>query len=250
MAWKKFPAVGFARQDATDAAGDMMVKAICWEYSVSSLQAISVPPASGQPPQGLIVVMHGWGANAQDVLALANFISLPDFQLVFPNAPFPHPQVPGGRMWYDFPGSFNFQMTPGFADRSDLAASRQALTGFLQSLPEQTGVPLSRTILGGFSQGGAMTLDVGLNFPLAGLMVLSGYLHAPLLAQAADLPSVLMVHGRQDMVVPLAAARQAQAALQVLKVDLRYQEYDMGHEIAPIVLQQMQIFIKDVLAQD
>lgn len=242
--------MGFARQAATKAVDDMMVKAICWEYAVSSLQAISVPPVSGQPPQGLIVVMHGWGANAQDVLALANFISLPDFQLVFPNAPFPHLQVPGGRMWYDFPGNFNFQTTPGFSDRPDLTTSRQSLTELLQSLPEQTGVPLSKTILGGFSQGGAMTLDVGLNLPLAGLMVLSGYLHAPLQPQAADLPPVLMVHGRQDLVVPIAAARQAQATLQALKVDVHYQEYDMGHEISPIVLQQMQIFIKDVLAKD
>lgn len=214
-----------------------------------SLHAITVPSTSNESPEGLVVILHGWGANAQDVLALATYINLPTIQLVFPDAPFPHPQVPVGRMWYNFPGDFNFQSTPGFRDRPDLSTSRQQLTDFLKSLPDETGIPLSRTILGGFSQGGAMTLDVGLDFPLAGLMVLSGYLHAPLQPHADQFPPVLMIHGGQDVVVPLVAAHQAREGLKSLNVRLNYQEYDMGHEISPIVLEQMQIFIKETLLQ-
>ncbi|MCL6434687.1 MAG: alpha/beta hydrolase [Leptolyngbyaceae cyanobacterium HOT.MB2.61] len=213
------------------------------------LQTIVVPPASGRVAEGLIVILHGWGANAQDVLGLASFINLPNFQMVFPDAPFVHPHAPGGRMWYDFTPEFNFQSTPGFYNRPDLTTSRQSLTHLLNSLPEQTGIPLSHTVLGGFSQGGAMTLDVGLNFPLAGLMVLSGYLHAPLQPKATSFPPVLMVHGRQDIVVPLAAARQARESLNALGVDLRYQEFDMGHEIQPLVLEQMRNFIKEVFSR-
>lgn len=193
------------------------------------------------------MILHGWGANAQDVLSLANFLDLPDYQMIFPNAPFPHPQVPGGRMWYNFPADFRFQTTAAFRDRPDLSASRQALLSFLTTLPAETGVPLERTILGGFSQGGAMTLDVGLDLPLAGLMVLSGYLHAPPQPQTERFPPVLMVHGRQDMVVPLESAQEARDSLRQLQVNLDYQEFDMGHEIQPIVLTQLQSFAKTIL---
>jgi phospholipase/carboxylesterase len=213
-----------------------------------TLQVITVPPATGETPKGLIVILHGWGASAQDVFSLAPFIGLPAYQLVFPDAPFAHPHAAGGRMWYDFPSEFNFQSTPEFDSRADLSSSRQLLTDLLKSLPETTGVPLSRTILGGFSQGGAMTLDVGLGLPLAGLMVLSGYLHAPIAhQQAAAFPPTLMVHGRQDLVVPLAAAQRSLSSLQALGVAVRYQEFDMGHEIQPLVLEQVRSFVEELL---
>ncbi|HEY9883629.1 MAG TPA: alpha/beta hydrolase [Thermosynechococcaceae cyanobacterium] len=212
-----------------------------------ALQAITIPPASGQPPRGTVVILHGWGASAKDVWSLASLVHLPDFQLVFPDAPFSHPYSSGGKMWYDFPGSFNFQGTPEFRDRKDLSTSRQLLTDFLKALPTTTGVPLSRTVLGGFSQGGAMTLDVGLGLPLAGLMVLSGYLHAPIVLSQTALPPVLMIHGKQDSVVPLAAAQRALASLRSLGADVRYQEFDMGHEIQPLVLKLIQSFVEELL---
>jgi len=215
-----------------------------------TLQAITLPPANGQPPQGLIVILHGWGASAQDVLSLASFINLPNYQMVFPDAPFPHPYAAGGRMWYDFPSNFNFQNTLGFRDRPDLSTSRQLLTELLKSLTATTGIPLSRTILGGFSQGGAMTLDVGLGLPLKGLMVLSGYLHAAIEQQAVAFPPTLMVHGRQDTVVPLAAAQRALYSLQCLGIDVRYQEFDMGHEIQPVVLALIQSFVEELSRND
>lgn len=212
-----------------------------------TLQVITVPPTTGESPQGLIVILHGWGASARDVFSLAPFIHLPAYQLVLPDAPFAYPYAAAGRMWYDFPSHFNFQGTSEFSARDDLSTSRQALVDLLKSLPATTGVPLSRTVLGGFSQGGAMTLDVGLGLPLAGLMVLSGYLHAPIAHQQATFPPVLMVHGRQDQVVPLSAAQQALSNLQALNIAVRYQEFDMGHEIQPIVLEQVQSFVKELL---
>lgn len=212
-----------------------------------ALQTITVPSQSDRPPKGLIVVLHGWGASAQDVSALSNFSNLPDFQFVFPDAPFPHPYSTSGRAWYDFPQNFNFQSTPQFRDRPDLSTSRKLITDLIKSQAEQTEIPLSQIFLGGFSQGGAMTLDVGIDLPLAGLMVLSGYLHAPLQPQRSPLPPALVIHGRQDTVVPLAAAQQVRDRLQALGVNLTYQEYDMGHEIQPIVLNQMQMFVNSVV---
>ena len=198
-----------------------------------SLDFISIPPANRQPPTHLLVALHGWGANAQDLAPLASMFDLADYQFLFPDAPFPHPQVPWGRAWY--------ALETG--DYRGLAESRQILLDWLLSLECTTGVPLSRTFLSGFSQGGAMALDVGLNLPLAGLCSLSGYLHFKPQATSAALPPVLIVHGRQDQIVPVKAAQQARDELTALGVPVEYQELNMGHEIQPEVLALMHRFI-------
>ena len=132
-----------------------------------SLQFLSIPPGNGQAPSHLMVCLHGWGANMQDLVPLASVLNLPNYQFLFPDAPFPHPHVPEGKMWYDLENWNSQQLTE----------ARQLLIDWLKSLENSTKVPLSQTILMGFSQGGAMTLDVGLTLPLARLVSLSGFLH-------------------------------------------------------------------------
>lgn len=207
-----------------------------------TLNAIAIP-AKTQPAQGLLVLLHGWGANAQDVAAIASYISLPNYHFLFPDAPFSFPYSPQGRMWYDFPEKYSFCSRDDFQSKVDLLESRQRLTDWLLSLESETTIPLSRTILAGFSQGGAMTLDVGLQLPLAALMVLSGYLHSPLPVAAAPASPILMVHGTMDAVVPVTAAQQARDSLMAIGATLDYQEFAMGHEIQPMILQIMQSFI-------
>lgn len=88
-----------------------------------------------------------------------------------------------------------------------------------------------------------MTLDVGLILPLAGLCCLSGYLHTEPQANDSFLPPILIAHGRQDSVVPIGAAQQAKVKLTALGAKVAYQEFDIGHEISPDVLELMQKFI-------
>ncbi|MBD2742374.1 dienelactone hydrolase family protein [Coleofasciculus sp. FACHB-1120] len=202
-----------------------------------SLSVITVPSATNQQPSGLIIVLHGFGGNAQQLASLAPFLNLPEYQFLVPDAPFTNPYVAGGRMWYEFG-------KPGGLESPDLVKSQQMLTEWLKSLEGSTGVPLSRTILCGFSQGGAMTLDVGLNLPLAGLVVLSGYLHPLSPKPDATYPPVLIVHGRQDSVVPLSAAQKARDALTALGVSVQYQEFDMEHEVQPAALEVVRKFVK------
>ena len=209
-----------------------------------SLQAITISSQSGQPPKGLVVILHGWGANAQDVAFLCSLLKLPNVQIMLPDAPFPHPYSVSGKMWYSFPNTMTFQSD--ISQQPDLKTSRQRLTEWLRSLEATTGIPLSRTILGGFSQGGAMTLDVGTQLPLAGLMVLSGYLHGAILPQSSY-PPILMVHGRQDTVVPLSAAHIARQQLDAIHAIVDYKEFDMGHEVSPLVLNEVQQFIEKIL---
>ncbi|RAM52882.1 MAG: alpha/beta hydrolase [Hapalosiphonaceae cyanobacterium JJU2] len=201
-----------------------------------SLEFIQVPQRTGKSPKGLIVALHGWGANAEDLTSLAPYLNLPDYQLLFPNAPFPHPHSPIGRAWYDLSAENMYE---------GLTQSRQLLTDWLLSLESSTGVPLSQTILSGFSQGGAMTLDVGLKLPFAGLIVMSGYLHpgAAETSLATSLPQVLIMHGRYDQVVPLPAALNAKQTLESQGIRVQYYEFDTGHEIQLPMLELVRNFV-------
>ncbi len=198
------------------------------------LSVKSILPTSNQPPKGVIVALHGWGANAADLAGLVPFLGLGDYQFLLPDAPFPHPYAADGKMWYDLESD----------QYTGIAESRQLLHDWLRSLEGETGVPLDRTFLSGFSQGGAMTLDVGLQLPLAGLLSLSGYLHPVTQPLADPAPPVLVVHGRQDTVVPLRAAHHAQQDLTQRGVSVQYEEFDMGHEIQMVVLERIKVFIE------
>ncbi|MGP0128258.1 MAG: alpha/beta hydrolase [cyanobacterium endosymbiont of Rhopalodia musculus] len=199
-----------------------------------SLNAISIVPTAGKVPQSLLIMLHGWGANAKDLAPLASMLSLGDCQLIFPNAPFPHPEVPGGRAWYVLET----------LDCQGLSESQNLLQNWLFSLENQTGVPLSRTVLAGFSQGGAMSLDVGLQLPLAGICSLSGYLHFQPQTTPFPCSPILIVHGIQDMVVPIQAARKAKDALTDIGAMVEYHEFNGGHEISSITLAILQQFIQ------
>lgn len=201
-----------------------------------SLEFISVGPTNGQAPVGLIACLHGFSGNSQQLAPFAPMFNLPEYQFLFPDAPYSNSY--GGRMWYNL----------RHGDDRGLAASRQQLIDWLTSLEARTGVPLSRTILAGFSQGGAMTLDVGLTLPLAGLVCLSGYLQTkPELRVGQSFPPVLIAHGRQDGMVPLSAAQNARDSLKALGVTVKYQEFDMGHIVIPAVLTLMRSFIIDMM---
>ena len=200
-----------------------------------TIEAISVMPNSTQPNY-LLVVLHGWGANYQDFVPFAKVLNLPGFGYFFPNAPFDHFQVPGGKAWYALENK----------EFTGMAASRRLLLDWLNSLESSTGIPLNQTVLAGFSQGGAMTLDVGLTLPLAALASFSGYLHyEPQVRENATYPPTLIVHGRQDPVVPLQAAVNAKDKLTKIGVDVQYHEFDMAHEVRDPAIALFKQFVID-----
>lgn len=208
--------------------------------SKKTLETISLIPKTGKQCEYLLLMLHGWGANYEDLAPLAQMLNLPGFGYLFPNAPFDHYQAPGGRAWYDLENAPDFKY---------LADSQELLLDWLTSLPSHTGVPLERMIMAGFSQGGAMTLDVGLGLPLAGLCSLSGYLHYE--PEALEVtPPILIIHGTQDPVVPITLARQAQEKLTKIGAKVKYQEFDMGHEIPLPALESLQAYIKNLIALD
>ncbi|MEL6929157.1 MAG: prolyl oligopeptidase family serine peptidase, partial [Cyanobacteria bacterium J06600_6] len=130
-----------------------------------------------------------------------------------------------------------------------LAESRELLINWLNSLEEATGVPLERTIMAGFSQGGAMTLDVGLTLPLAALCSFSGYLHyEPQTQSERSYPPTLIIHGTEDPVVPLQAAEKARSELTQIGVGVEYQTFNMAHEVKDEAIALFKEFItKEVI---
>ncbi|MDJ0660477.1 MAG: alpha/beta hydrolase [Crocosphaera sp.] len=198
-----------------------------------SLETISIKPKNSDPKY-LLIMLHGWGANAEDLAPLSSVLTLRDYQFLFPNAPFSHPEVPGGLAWYALEtGKYE-----------GIEESRQLLKNWLLSLEENTGIPLSRTILSGFSQGGAMSLDVGINLPLAGICSLSGYLQFQPQKLASPMPPILIIHGKNDLVVPVEMAQQARDELTKIEATVEYHEFAMGHEIPADVLPVFEQFIK------
>lgn len=215
-----------------------MKNAISFQFKAGalvSLNAIAITPNTASAPNvdRLLVLLHGWGANAQNVAGLIeaiNMIAIP-FQGLLPDAPFDHPMAPGGKQWYGFPENYDFRSPYNFEQQADLIESRKQLKTWMESLPQQTGIPLEKTIMGGFSQGGAMTLDVGTQLPLSAMLILSGYSHAPIAPCVTPRP-ILVIHGRQDPVVPLAKALNTKAQLEQQGLPVTYREFDMGHEVS------------------
>ena len=172
-----------------------------------------------------LVLLHGWGANCRDLVPIAEALGRSDCHYWFPNAPLPHPQVPGGQSWFDLEGL------------EGVEESAELLQNWLLTLEERSGIPLERTVLAGFSQGGAMTLKVGLGIQpgIAGLVCLSGFWAGePLLNGArSSFPPVLMVHGSRDPVVPLSYAHLTKRQLESMDINLSFYELDSMHEIPP-----------------
>jgi phospholipase/carboxylesterase len=209
------------------------------QTDINSQLDIIFVPARTDTPLGTIVLLHGWGANNEDLGDLVPYFNLPEYQFLFPNGIFDHEFSDTGKMWYSFTGAGQFTDR----SRTQLATSQTVLTDWIKSLPESTGIPLDRTWIAGFSQGGAMTLEIGLDLPVAGLIVMSGYLHPDRPKPPQDQPPVLIVHGTQDDVVPIAAARNSQQQLTDWGIDVKYQEFNMGHSIVPEVLDVVRNFV-------
>ncbi len=184
-----------------------------------------------------LVLLHGWGADADDLLDLGELLVGPQVSIVALRAPLPHP-AGMGRQWYDLQQSGWPQLPP----------ARVALHARLQALAET--VPLQQTVLLGFSQGAAMALDVasgggatGDPLPLAGVIACSGYPHPDWQPGPLSLP-VLLSHGHQDPVVPHGASVELQRLLQAAGASVELLSFDGGHSIDPDLFAAMRLFLQ------
>jgi len=178
-----------------------------------SLTGPIVLPKSGGPPTSLVVLLHGYGSNGEDLIGLTPFWrdALPDTLFVAPNAPQICPGAPDGYQWWALTS-----LSPE-ARAAGVRQSAPILNSFIDDLLARYGLAEDRLVLIGFSQGTMMALHVGPRRAgaIAGIIGYSGMLADPdaLARELCNRPPVLLVHGDADDVLPVSSLARAQSAL-------------------------------------
>ncbi|OZI27471.1 carboxylesterase [Bordetella genomosp. 7] len=207
-------------------------------------------------PTHAVIWLHGLGADGNDFAPIVPELGLgsaPAVRFVFPHAPVQPVTINGGmamRSWYDI-------LVTDLVRQEDAAGIRrsEAAVRALIARENARGIPTSRIVLAGFSQGCAMTLHTGLRLEekLAGMIGLSGYLPLLDLAAAerhaanADTP-IFLAHGTFDPVVALPRAQATLAHLQAQGHDVRWHTYPMPHSVCAPEIADIAAFLREVLA--
>ncbi len=211
---------------------------------------------TGDAPKSAIIILHGLGAGATDFVPVTrqwDLHAIGNVRYVFPDAPVRPVTINGGMSmpaWYDILGV-------DLVRREDEKSLRESAASLQELIAREIakGIPASRIVLGGFSQGCAMTLLAGLRAPqrLAGLLGMSGYL--PLAATTAaersdanrDVP-IFLAHGRMDPVVPYARGTETRDALTALGNPVEWHDYPMQHSVSQEEIDDIEAWLLKVLA--
>jgi phospholipase/carboxylesterase len=213
-----------------------------------ALSGPSRPPASGGRPSRLVILLHGLGADGNDLIGLAPHWAplLPTAEFLSPNAPFPCDMAPYGYQW------FSAQDRSPAAVLAGVRAAAPFLQAFIDDALAERGLDDADLALVGFSQGTMMSLFVGLRRakPVAGIVGFSGRLLSPeiLAEELRSRPRMLLVHGTDDPLVPYESLAIAEAALEGAGVPVETLTCDgIGHSIDENGLRRGGLFLKDVL---
>jgi phospholipase/carboxylesterase len=203
------------------------------------------PAAAGADEPWLLVLLHGVGSNEQDLFGLAPQVP-PQFHVLSLRGPLA--LGPGSYAW------FTFGVAPDGSraiNAAQEAASRPLVAQAVQAAAQQLGVPPERVVVGGFSQGGIMSLSLLLTQP--------ALLHAAMVLHSRLLPEVLPLlappeqlrgrelwvsHGTEDTMIPLANAHQIRGTVTPLPIALTYKEYPGGHELRPAELRDAMAWLQ------
>lgn len=213
-----------------------------------ALSGPSHSPASGGKPGRLVILLHGLGADGNDLIGLAPYWArlLPTAEFLSPNAPFPCDMAPYGYQWYS-----SQDRSPG-ASLAGVRAAAPILDAFIDDALAKRGLKESDLALVGFSQGTVMSLYVGFRRekPVAGIVGFSGRLLAPelLTGELRSRPSTLLVHGTEDPLVPYSALAEAETALKAAGVSVEtVTAIGVGHSIDEEGLRRGGLFLAEAL---
>jgi phospholipase/carboxylesterase len=208
--------------------------------ALRSLSGPRLPPLRG-PATQLVVLVHGYGADGNDLIALAGHWQslLPTTAFVAPNAPDRVPGAPSGFQWFGLT-----RMDPHELSRG-VAAAGPVLDAFLDQELDRQGLTHDRLALVGFSQGTMLSLHVGLNRPAkpAAIIGFSGLLAAP--PPSGTVPPILLAHGNADQVIPVQAMFAAAVELGAAGAAVQWHMADgVGHGIDPTGLEMAGRFLE------
>jgi|SRR5271165_1651388 len=205
-----------------------------------------LPPASGGDAKQLVIFLHGYGADGNDLIGLGR-----EWARLLPNAAFVSPHAPeslpggffGGRQW------FGLTMRSEQEWEEGVRRAQPALEAFVIAEAARLKLPMNAVALVGFSQGTMMALQVGLRLeePLAAIVGFSGHLAGAsrLAAEIKSKPPVLLIHGSDDEVIPVQSIHHARAALASAGVPVQWQiRPGLGHGIDPEGLLAAGLFLR------
>ena len=182
-------------------------------------------PALEKGSRRLLVMLHGLGDSIEGYRWVPEALNLPWLNYLLVNAP---DEYYGGYSWYDFAGD----IVPG------VVRSRKLLFELLDT-QRAKGFPTEQTVLGGFSQGCLMSIEAGLRYPhlFAGIVGISGYVCEPEklveeLSPVAPQQRLLVTHGLQDPMIPIAVVREQIKILKAAGLHIEWHEFAKAHTIA------------------
>lgn len=196
-------------------------------------------PADASDGVPVMILLHGRGADRKDLFGLRTHLPA-DWAVVAPDAPFPGaPWGYGpGRAWYRYMGRNR-------PDADSFSQSLSAIDGLLDALPEIVGHEPGDVVLGGFSQGGTVSLAHALSRPgrVQHIVNFSGFLadHPEVEATPATVAStrIFWGHGTSDPAIAFALAVEGRGLLNAAGADIDARDYDIGHWIDPQELADM-----------
>lgn len=222
----------------------------------AKLEGPFAPAISAKSDQMILILLHGWGADGSDLIDLAAPIQaeLPNLGLFTPHAPYPCSANPMGRQWFELTERFFEKPASVLAEIEDVS---QLIDEMIEAVMTELSIGRDQIMLGGFSQGGMMTLYLASqnaadkDMKLAGYASIAGALIAPdrLVPAGETAAPIWLAHGQMDQVVPFAAMEKAQT-------ELAEQRYDvsvcvrpmMAHSIDMPTVESLIAFIKKVSA--
>lgn len=207
---------------------------------------------TGADPKGTVIWMHGLGADCWDFVSVVKELGLPadlPLRFIFPQAPARAITINNGQV---MPGWYDISMAE-LHRKPDEAGVRQSQASIDQLVAREIGrgIAAEKIILAGFSQGGAIALQVGLRHreSLGGILALSTYLtlEDSLAAEAtianANIP-ILMAHGTQDPMIPLSLALASRAKMEARGYKVDWHEYPMPHSVCMEEIEDIGVWIQ------
>ena len=199
-----------------------------------SLEYLIRKPANNLSNPPLLIMLHGYGSNEQDLFSFAQELP-PDLLILSVRAPLS--MGFGSYAWY----SINFEADrDNFSNLMEAERALKEIDRFVDGALDKYAPDPDRIFLMGFSQGTILSLAYALNHPgkIQHVVALSGYvnqklLKTPLEANAYKDLNVFASHGSADQVIPVEWARRTPDFLEKLNIDYEYKEYPVGHGVAP-----------------
>jgi phospholipase/carboxylesterase len=199
-----------------------------------SLEYLVREPKTIADKNPLILLLHGYGSNEQDLFSFAT--ELPEnYYIVSARAPYDLQY--GSYAWY----AINFDADENkFSDHEQAKISRDKIANFIDELVANYAIDSENINLVGFSQGSILSYAVALSHPekVNKIVAMSGYFNSEIISEnytENDFSKlkIFSSHGTVDQVIPIEWARKTPAILEQLKIQNEYREYPVGHGVSP-----------------